>query len=123
MHQRLLSIQEVSIELKIPKHTLRYWEKEFDGILVPIRTEGGQRRYTFEHMKILEEIKQLKKEGKRIAEIRDKLQRNADIGMNRPGPGTIDLLAKRIAEVLKDEFFDYFRGQEDDIQPPEITKP
>lgn len=26
-------------------HTLRYWEREFDGILCPERTEGGQRRY------------------------------------------------------------------------------
>ncbi|MFX9081468.1 MerR family transcriptional regulator, partial [Acinetobacter baumannii] len=26
-------------------HTLRYWEREFDGFLSPERTAGGQRRY------------------------------------------------------------------------------
>lgn len=26
-------------------HTLRYWEKEFDEFLNPVRTRGGQRRY------------------------------------------------------------------------------
>ena len=26
-------------------HTLRYWEREFEGYLNPERTEGGQRRY------------------------------------------------------------------------------
>lgn len=26
-------------------HTLRYWEKEFEAFLHPVRTDGGQRRY------------------------------------------------------------------------------
>jgi len=42
----LISIQEISALLKVAKPTLRFWEKEFEGILVPLRTRGGQRRYT-----------------------------------------------------------------------------
>jgi hypothetical protein len=38
MKNRLLSIQEVSALLKVPKPTLRFWEKEFEGILAPLRT-------------------------------------------------------------------------------------
>ena len=96
----------------MPKHTLRYWEKEFQGILVPTRTEGGQRRYTTEHLEILEEIKLLKKEGKSIAEIRDKLQRDSEMKIDRSGSETIDLLAKRIAEVLRDEILNYLKVNE-----------
>ncbi len=39
-----LTIKEVSELTSIPTHTLRFWEKEFDSILVPLRTPGGQRR-------------------------------------------------------------------------------
>lgn len=55
----LISIQEVSVLLKVPKPTLRFWEKELDGILVPLRTDGGQRRYTVENITVIEEIKKL----------------------------------------------------------------
>ncbi|WP_369707420.1 MerR family transcriptional regulator [Desulfosarcina sp. BuS5] len=34
-------MQQVSTKLNILKPTLRFWEKEFNGILVPLRTNGG----------------------------------------------------------------------------------
>ncbi len=40
-------------------HTIRYWEEEFPGVIEPIRTEGGQRRYTDEHLAVLRRIKNL----------------------------------------------------------------
>ena len=45
LEHEALSIAEISNKLKIPKHTLRFWEKEFHGMIVPLRTQGGQRRY------------------------------------------------------------------------------
>ena len=123
MSENLLSIQQVSLGLNVPKHTLRYWEKEFQGILVPTRTEGGQRRYTTEHLEILEEIKLLKKEGKSIAEIRDKLQRDSEMKIDASGSETIDLLAKRIAEVLRDEIFSYLKENDSDHNAQEVTEP
>jgi hypothetical protein len=55
--EQLHSIQELSTKLNIPKPTLRFWGKEFEGILLPLRTNGGQRRYVPEHVSILSEIK------------------------------------------------------------------
>ena len=43
--KKALSIKEASVETEIPVHTLRYWEKEFNGFLDPQRTDGGQRRF------------------------------------------------------------------------------
>ena len=40
-------------------HTLRYWEDEFGGLLDPIRTDGGQRRYRPEDIDLIERIKGL----------------------------------------------------------------
>ena len=60
---QLFSILQVSEKLNIPKHTLRFWEKEFSGLLVPLRTNGGQRRYTMENLLLLEEIKKCRDNG------------------------------------------------------------
>ena len=54
-----LGIGEVSKYLGINISTLRYWEKEFHQFLRTSRTKGGQRRYTEENIKILQEIKYL----------------------------------------------------------------
>jgi UDP-N-acetylglucosamine 4,6-dehydratase len=70
MENTLLSIQEVSDRLRVPKHTLRFWEKECQGLFEPLRTPGGQRRYTPEDISIIEEIKKLRKRGKGLAEIK-----------------------------------------------------
>ena len=40
-------------------HTLRYWEDEFQGLLDPIRTEGGQRRYRPQDLELVQRIKGL----------------------------------------------------------------
>ena len=69
----LLSIQEVSNMLKLPKPTLRFWEKELDGIFMPFRTRGGQRRYNLETISVIEEIKRLRERGMSLSEINRKL--------------------------------------------------
>ena len=56
-NEQLHTIQQLSTKLNIPKPTLRFWEKEFEGILVPLRTKGGQRRYAPGHVSLIEEIK------------------------------------------------------------------
>ncbi len=68
-----MSIKEVSHKLRIPKHTLRFWEKELNGITVPHRTDGGQRRYTLEHISTIKEIKKFRKKGMSLTEIKGKL--------------------------------------------------
>src|SRR5262245_16273286 len=45
---RTYSIKEASELTDVPPHTLRFWERKIPGFLSPVRTEGGQRRYTAE---------------------------------------------------------------------------
>lgn len=41
----LVSISVASKITGVEIHTLRYWEREFEAFLEPVRTDGGQRRY------------------------------------------------------------------------------
>jgi MerR family transcriptional regulator/heat shock protein HspR len=79
--EQLFTIQQVSTKLNIPKPALRFWEKEFDGIIVPHRTRGGQRRYSVENIAVIEEIKKLKSKGMSLHAIKRKLS-NGDKGGN-----------------------------------------
>ena len=131
--EQAITIQQVSQKLDIPKPTLRFWEREFEGILVPLRTNGGQRRYAQEHVSIIEEIKMLKKAGLSLVEIKRKLgkgqrsevrgQRSGSMskaGEQMSGAGSwvsgdertdrIDLLAARVAEVVRAEVNKFFEG-------------
>ena len=76
--ERAITIQQVSQKLDVPKPTLRFWEREFDGILAPLRTNGGQRRYAPEHISVIEEIKMLKKAGLSLIQIKRKLEKGID---------------------------------------------
>lgn len=72
---RLCKIKEVSDRLNLPISTIRYWEREFEGILTPTRTEKGQRRYSRREIKTLETIKRLVHfEGKSIVEAKEFLE-------------------------------------------------
>jgi DNA-binding transcriptional MerR regulator len=46
---KLLSVQQAAVLLKVSIQTLRRWDQQ--GILVPQRTPGGQRRYTVSQIK------------------------------------------------------------------------
>jgi DNA-binding transcriptional MerR regulator len=58
---RLFSIGQVNAITGIPKPTIRYWEKEFDAFLEPLRTTGNQRRYDEKAIADLEKINYLVK--------------------------------------------------------------
>ena len=105
----LMTIEAVSRQLRIPKHTLRFWEKEFEGILIPSRTSGGQRRYTLENIVMIGEINRLRRNGMGLAEIKRRLIAS-DQG-TRTGSDRIDLLASRVAEVVKAEVSQFFRKE------------
>lgn len=106
--EQLLSIQQVSLKLKIPKPTLRFWEREFEGILVPLRTKGGQRRYTLEHISIIEQIKKLRRKGMSLAQIHAHLMKEYTSKMDNVSPSRIDFLANRVAEVVREEVYRFF---------------
>jgi len=57
-----VSISTASQITGVEVHTLRYWEREFEGFLNPIRTSGGQRRYKTEDIATVFVLKQLLRE-------------------------------------------------------------
>lgn len=102
-------IQEVSEKLKVPRSTIRYWETEFPEHVQPRRTNGGQRRYTAENISMIEEIKRMREEGMSLPEIKRKLS-NSDKG-DSPNSNRIDLLADKVAEVVRAEVNRFFEGK------------
>jgi DNA-binding transcriptional MerR regulator len=110
--RQLLTMSEVSGKLKIPKHTLRFWEREFEGIIIPPRTKGGQRRYTPENVAVIEGIKRRRQKGMSLSEIRNEL--NHGNSASPSDSGKIDLLANRVAEFVKAELHNLF--SEDSIK-------
>ncbi len=109
-----LTIQEVSQRLKVTKHTLRFWEKELDGLIVPLRTQGGQRRYTPEHLFIIEEIRRLKRKGLSLVHIKNKLDNSYNAEEDNSNSQRIDLLANQIAEIVKSAIYRFFDGENPD---------
>jgi DNA-binding transcriptional MerR regulator len=113
MHRslRTFSIQEVSQRLSLTKHTLRYWEKEIEGVLRPLRSDGGQRRYTEEHVFVIKEIKRLKSSGLSLADIKGKLA----VGHGAERPNTkVDELVDRIAEIVRAVIYDFLEDKRPD---------
>jgi len=116
-NEQLHSIQQISAKLNVPKPTLRFWEKEFEGILLPVRTNGGQRRYSSEHIAIIEEINDHKKNGLSLAEIKRALRQGQTLGIENCMPEDermeqIDLLAERVAQVVKLEILRFIQRDE-----------
>jgi len=114
LEHEALSIAEISSKLKIPKHTLRFWEKEFHGMIVPLRTQGGQRRYGREHIAVIETIRKLRERGLSLSQIKCELGPGASPGA-KEGQGRstkIDQLATRVAEAVKTEVYNFLIVEE-----------
>ena len=109
MENSLSSIQEVSDRLRVPKHTLRFWEKECQGLFEPLRTQGGQRRYTPEDISIIEQINRLRKRGRSLAEVKKRLENSKE--PYDEDPVDINLLADNVAQIVKSEIQRFLRRE------------
>lgn len=103
------TIQQLSERLNVPKPTLRFWEKELEGIIVPLRTPGGQRRYTNIHITVLEKIKELRDSGKSIPEIKTYFNNKNNNGKPIDDETAIDILTERITELVKMEITNFLK--------------
>ncbi len=103
--ENLLSIQEVSERLYIPKSTLRYWELRFGDFIDPQRTAGGQRRYNSDLIHKIEQIQVLKQQGKKISEIKSLFERKEKPSMKFAATAdlSVEMLAQRIADLVSNE--------------------
>ena len=104
-----LTIQQLSERLNIPKSTLRFWENEFEGMIVPKRTPRGQRRYTETDIRVIEEIRDLRNSGKSIPQIKNYFNSGHSIGKPIDAEKDIDKLTERIAEIVKLEVTKFLR--------------
>jgi DNA-binding transcriptional MerR regulator len=108
---KTLLISEVSERLGIPKHTLRFWEKELEGVITPVRTLGGQRRYTFEDILAIHQVKSLKEQGYKLEDIKKKLNNHSDFKLRDSNGENIDHLADRIADLVRLAIRNFFEGK------------
>ena len=106
-----LSIKQISQKLKIPKSTLRFWEKEFEGIIVPERTKGGQRRYNYEHINILLGIKKLRDKDMNLSEIKSKFKKKSR--RNYSKSNSINIFTERLTELIKSEVLNFLEKSKD----------
>jgi DNA-binding transcriptional MerR regulator len=108
---KTFTIQEVSKRSGVSTHTLRFWEKELVGIIVPERTKGGQRRYTTDDLVIIEKIKGFKGNGLSLNDIRSKMTSHPtsnEDGYNQEKAG---MLANKVAEIVRSVVFHYLEGK------------
>jgi DNA-binding transcriptional MerR regulator len=108
---KTLTIQELSDRAGISKHTLRFWEKELNGVISPLRTKGGQRRYTLEHVLVVEEIKRLKGKGHSLDDIRRDLGRRFNTEEEHYNHQKADVLANKIAEMVRTAIFSFLENK------------
>ena len=106
-YEQLYTIQELSEKLSIPKPTLRFWEKELSGLILPFRTPGGQRRYTNEDCQLVEHIAELRINGMSIADIRRALEKQSEPKDRVTIPADMDDLVEKIAGIVKKEVRQY----------------
>ena len=106
-----LTIQDVSRKFNITTHTLRFWEKELEGILVPHGTQGGQRRYSSDHLFIIAKIKRLKKEGLSLSNIKKKLEKGNINSSDNSYSQKIDLIAEEVAEIVRSAIYSLLNNE------------
>ena len=108
-NEKLLSIQQISRKFDLPKSTIRFWEKELNGLVVPSRTRGGQRRYTVDNAAMIGRIKNLREKGFCLAEIKRNLEFSENFPSRSMGLERIDRLADRLSEVIKKEVYQFLK--------------
>ena len=110
-NEHLLSIQQISRKFDIPKSTIRFWEKELNGLIVPSRTRGGQRRYTAENIAMIGRIRDLRNKGICLAEIKRNLEFSGNFSSPPLALEKIDRLADRLSEVIKNEVYQFLKAE------------
>jgi UDP-N-acetylglucosamine 4,6-dehydratase len=70
-----MRIKDISQRLDVPVSTIRYWQNEFIDLIIPERTDGGQRRYSDGDFALFSRIKTLVYgQGKSLTEAKEIIQ-------------------------------------------------
>jgi len=109
------SITELSRQLNVTDHTLRYYEKEFK-LYIP-KDNRGRRYYEPEHANIMYQIKSMRDEGleikaiKKILESQNIISDPPPVAPNQGEKNLITIENENDSLQLLKEFFDDFREQ------------
>lgn len=110
------TISEVSTELDVPQHVLRFWESKFPQVR-PLKRGGGRRYYRPEDVELLRHIQRLLyKEGYTIKGVQRLLRETRGVP-----PGAEDLLDDR--DGLGDGEGDEAAGQDSELADDEVLVP
>ncbi|HHE46308.1 MAG TPA: MerR family transcriptional regulator [Bacteroidetes bacterium] len=123
MPDALYSISQVNALTGVPKSTIRFWEKEFNQFLSPLRTAGNQRRYDSKAVEIIARINQLvNTEGYTLEGARRKmsdLEKSFEKSQNNT-KGQLNELAETMSDYLLQKLFERVRqeesGRDDDFK-------
>ncbi len=106
---QLFTIHQASEQCGVPRSTLRFWERRFSPFLDPIRSPGGQRRYSKRHLDVIGRINALKQQGLGLGEVYDVLRRGDPAAADRSASHVkLEELAARVAGVVKNEVYRFF---------------
>ncbi len=100
MPSSTFTIGQVSKRLDVSCTTLRFWEKELGNILVPLRTNGGQRRYTEEHIETIRKIKMLRDTGHSLDQIKERMDPKSSNNCDSKAE-IVDRVASEIAQIVR----------------------
>jgi DNA-binding transcriptional MerR regulator len=115
--EQLFTIHQASEKCGVPRSTLRFWERRFSPFLDPIRSPGGQRRYSNRHLNIIDRINALKKQGLGLGEVYGALSQDP-AAADRPNPhAKLEALAARVAGMVKTEVYRFFSEEAECGQP------
>ena len=112
----IYSISQVNALTGVPKSTIRFWEKEFEEFLTPLRTTGNQRRYDPEAVKTIEQINKLvNAEGYTLEGARRKMRGSSQQQAAREDNSEAHLseLAETMSDFLLQKLFDRVRREEE----------
>jgi MerR family transcriptional regulator, heat shock protein HspR len=110
---QFFTIQQVSQQCNVPKSTLRFWEKKFQALITPDRSQGGQRKYTAEQVDLIANIKQLQTEGLSLEDIRQTIEQSVGADTDVIMRAQLDRLAEKVSALVKAEICRFFRGMPD----------
>ncbi|MBU0517844.1 MerR family transcriptional regulator [bacterium] len=97
----LYSIAQVNAITGVAKPTIRFWEKEFNEFLNPLRTEGNQRRYSRNNVETIEKINHLVRvDGYTLEGARKKMEFEKDESTPTEAPNHDQL--EKLADTMSD---------------------
>ncbi len=113
--EKLFSISQVNAITGVPKSTIRFWEKEFQEFLAPLRTDGNQRRYDERTVDIIKKIDHLvNTDGFTLDGARRQL--NGQMSRTKSPPDSqdrrLDELAETMSDYLLQKLFERVREEE-----------